>query len=112
MAKKVSRKKRQATLKVRADFDWRTLKKGDEVYIVQGSGPYVLYRNERGEEIKEMMAEYGWYTVQSVVRDGIHAYDSYGHHFIWMKDETETSPSGIIREKHKIGKVKLKDELV
>lgn len=96
------------TIKVKDDFDWRTLKKLDSFYLVQGHGPYCLVKNEdTGETVKEMMSEYGWFTVDAVVKDGIKAFDQYGFHFIYMGPNKYNSSTGIYNESHKIGKVRI-----
>ncbi len=108
MPRRKQKKKSTSIERVKGDFDWRTLRKGDEIYIKAGEGPYFDYINDRGELVREWMGNYGRFTVDHVVSDGIHAYDEYGFNMIYM-GPYKVMPSGTIMVPHRITKVKRKD---
>ena len=105
MVKVKTKKGNIKTIKVKDDFDWKTLKKFDRFYLIQGYGPYYLIKDDNGQEVKEMMSEYGWFEVDCIVKDGINAYDQYGFHFIYFGIPKYNPSTGIYSEPHKIGKI-------
>jgi hypothetical protein len=101
------KKKGLSIVNVGRDFDWRTLVDGDSIYLVKGHGPFCIYTSDVGENITECMGEYGWFRVKKVDGSGVHAYNEYGFHYIYLGPEVNTR-HGLVRSPHKIGKVKRK----
>lgn len=96
---------------VQKDFNWRDLKKGDEIKVL-GGGPYWPREPEDGGDIS--IGYSGIFTVKYVDEHGIHAYgknEDNGHSYIYM-GVTRKSNSGTIMATHKIAKVnrRIKDE--
>lgn len=69
--------------------DFKTLKKGDWIKVVGGSGPY--YTDEYGE--RSYMVDRGKYKVSHTDDNGIHAYGKTGYNYLYMG---ESCPSPIL----------------
>lgn len=79
--------------------DHKTLKRGDKIGVIGGSGPY--YRDKDG--IRHHLTNRGKYTVHSVDDNGIHAYDGTGYNYIYMGKRCRSSAlDTIFKRPHKI----------
>ena len=72
-------KERKGNKKKRVD-DFTTLKKGDEIRVVGGSGPY--YTRENGEKL--YLTDRGKYIVKNVDENGIHTHGKHGYDYLYM----------------------------
>lgn len=93
---KIVRKIKPKALRV---VDWANLQTGTRFKITNGSGPYYLRNGER-----TYMSEKGYYTVQSILKDGIMGIDDNGYtNFIYMGEE-KPSPNipNLVRSPHRI----------
>lgn len=104
--KKIREKKSLGISKVKADFDWRTLKRGDEIKVVAGSGPYYKFSDGRTEH----MGYSGVFSVIYVDKNGIHAHskEEGGHSYIYM-GETNDNGERVLKS-HKISFVRKKSD--
>lgn len=91
--------------KVDSSFDWKTLKRGDEIFLKPGEGPYCECTKDDGSIVREPMGHYGRFRVNSVTSEGIHIYDEYGHGFAYFGPR-KVMASGTVMESHRITKVK------
>lgn len=101
----------QATLSTRlltphAINDWRDLKSGSMIRVLKDSGPYM----ELANGMKSRIGHYGKFVVHYVDENGIHAYDNYGHSYIWMGPNIYCKKTDIHRQKHKIVILKSKSK--
>ena len=97
--------KEKRTLKVVKDFDWKQLEKGDKIKV--GGGPYFLHD---GELIP--MGYRGKFVVERVDNKGIHAWGldkNAGFAHIYMGSDYQNPETGVWKVKHKILKLKRKD---
>jgi len=92
--------------------NWKELTRGDEIKVIQGSGPYWPKdkTDEEGEDIP--MGYFGRYKVSRIDATGIHAYPikapESGHCYIFMGKET-ISKTGMVMRPHKIRKLKRRE---
>lgn len=93
MKKSYKKKKRQIV------EDYTTLKSGDRIKIIGGSGPYYLSK----DGIRHYFTDRGKYVVDKIVKDGIIASGRCGSEFFYMGKETR-SPllKSIVRSPHKV----------
>lgn len=96
---------------VQKDFNWRELKKGDEIRVLEG-GPFWPREPEDGGNIE--IGYRGVFTVKHLDDHGIHAYgksEDNGHSYIFC-GEPRKSNSGTMMVAHKIAKInkRIKDE--
>lgn len=97
--------KEKRTLKVVKDFNWKELEKGDKIKV--GGGPYFLHD---GELIP--MGYRGKFVVDRIDSKGIHAWGldkSTGFAHIYMGPDYQNPETGVWKVKHKILKLKRKD---
>lgn len=79
--------------------DFKTLKKGDVIKVVGGSGDY--YEGRDGE--RQYFTDRGRYTVVDTDHTGIKAYGPHGYTYLYMgKKCPSTLVSGITKAPHKI----------
>lgn len=85
-------------------IDWRELKKGNRIQIVNGSGPYMIKRHKDGREEKVCIGSNGKFTVQAVASNGLHCHGKSGYEFVYMgAEEPETKLNiNIHKAPHKI----------
>lgn len=95
--------------------DWTTLEKGDQLKVVQGTGPYFICSrdNDEGNQgDKIYMGARGVYKVISLREDGIIAYGiskkNGGYDFIYMGGKSYCHATGITKAPHRIIKMKPK----
>ncbi len=91
--------KREKALKPKGEeIDWKDLRRGDEVKIIAGTGPY--YESENG---RIYMGLAGKYKVISVEKDGF-LVDDGGRAFCYMAEKRQ----GVVgfREAHKVKLIK------
>jgi hypothetical protein len=97
--------KEKRTLKVVKDFNWKELEKGDKIKV--GGGPYFLHA---GELIP--MGYRGKFVVEKVDSKGIHAWGldkNAGFAHIYMGPDYQNPETGVWKVKHKILKLKKKE---
>jgi ribosomal protein L40E len=101
--KKIRQKKSLGISKVKPDFDWQTLKRGDEIKVVAGSGPHWKLLDGRTES----MGYHGVFKVLYVDATGIHAHskEEGGHSYIYM-GPTRTDNDKVLQS-HKISFVRI-----
>lgn len=100
--------KEKRTLKIVKDFDWSELEKGDKIKV--GGGPYFL---SSGELIP--MGYRGKFVVEKVDEKGILAWGldkNAGFVHIYMGPDYQNKETGVWKVKHKILKLKKKDQVV
>lgn len=91
------------------NFKWYELNKGDQIKVLQGSGPY--YINDRGERV--YISDSGPYIVESIDEFGIKAFgvgkNNHGFSYIYMGPDCKSPivPS-VTRSAHKIIKIQHK----
>lgn len=96
-------KKRRRTPRRSQVLDWRSLKSGDKIRVIGGTGPYYV----GADGIRTYFTERGIYTVRGVDKNGIHAYDGTGYCFLYMGlCQKSTLIDNIIKEPHKILQIK------
>lgn len=111
-----------------AKVDWKTLKRGDTVKVLQVGGPYWLCSSESGCEgdknfkpkgFKIPMGYAGHFVVAEVLADGFYAYGvklkgdkvDAGLSFIYMGKPGISPKTGIVRQPHIIKLIKrIEDE--
>lgn len=94
------------TLKIVKNFDWTQLERGDKIKV--GGGPYYLHE---GELIP--MGYRGKFIVEKVDDKGIRAWGidkNAGFAHIYMGPDFRSPETGIYKTKHKILKLKRKDQ--
>lgn len=92
------KKGRKTPKKKRVD-DYTTLKKGDVIRVIGGSGPY--YESIDGE--RQYLTDRGKYLVESIDNNGIHSYGSTGYNYLYMGKKCRSHLlDRIIKEPHKI----------
>jgi hypothetical protein len=97
--------KETRTLKVVKHFDWKELEQGDKIKV--GGGPYYLHS---GELIP--MGYRGKFIVEKIDDKGIHAWGldkNAGFAHIYMGQDYKNLETGIYKVKHKILKLKRKE---
>ncbi len=100
--------KEKRTIKVVKNVDWRELQKGDKIKV--GGGPYYIYE---GELIP--MGHRGKFIVDKVDDRGIQAWGldkNGGFAHIYMGPDFQSSDTGIHKTRHKILKLKRKEQPV
>jgi hypothetical protein len=90
--------------KNKSKLDWTTLKKGDHIKVLCGSGPYWISKRT-GERIP--MGEYGKFIVDKITSEGIHAYElGYSDHtYIYMGKDKRGITSSFLTA-HRIREIK------
>ena len=83
--------------------DYKTLKKGDRIRVVGGSGPYHLDPNNE----KHSLTDRGVYIVKDIEDYGIHVYgvtvDNRAYSYLYMGKETKSAVcDNVYRSPHKI----------
>lgn len=106
MFKSVSKEKKNT--KIIRNFDWRQLQKGDKIKVA--GGPYFV---SHGEFIP--MGYRGKFIVEGIDEKGIHAWGldkNAGFAHIYMGPDWQNPETGIWKTKHKLLKLKPKDQKV
>ena len=82
-------------------IDWRELKQGDYIRVLQGTGPY-----HEGESGRENLGYHGTFKVKFRDHEGIGAYPTKGSGFcyIYMGEERPSKIAGVLRP-HKVRKI-------
>jgi hypothetical protein len=92
-------KKSRRGIRRKEVLDFKTLKKGDVIRVVGGSGDY--YEGRDGE--RQYFTDRGRYKVEGIDHQGIKAFGDHGYTYLYMG---ETCPSdlvsGVIKAPHKI----------
>ena len=83
--------------------DYKTLKKGDRIRVVGGSGPYHLDENNE----KHYLTDRGVYIVKEIEDNGIHVYggsvNNRAYSYLYMGKETRSAVcENIYRSPHKL----------
>ena len=83
--------------------DYKTLKKGDRIRVVGGSGPYHLDENNE----KHYLTDRGVYIVKDIEDNGVHVYggtvNNRAYSYLYMGKETRSAVcENIYRSPHKI----------
>lgn len=96
-----TKSKREQALKPKGEeVDWKELKRGDKVKVIQGSGSWMEI-----DGIKHYTGSPGGkYIVKYVDENGIHSYDDRGHSYIYMGKEKDSITGGKLAP-HKIKKI-------
>jgi len=87
--------------------EWRTLRPGDVIKVLQSTGP-VHIDTETGEEIT--MGVKGIVKVRGVHEDGITVSGEFGGAFVYMGPEGPSTSTTLYRRPHKIQLIKKKHE--
>ena len=83
--------------------DYKTLKKGDRIRVVGGSGPYHLDENNE----KHYLTDRGVYIVKDIEDNGVHVYggtvNNRAYSYLYMGKETRSAVcENIYRSPHKL----------
>lgn len=74
------------------ECDWRSLKPGDRIKTVQGTGPVYMLNGQ-----VEYMGHFGIFTVHSLNKDGINVFGDEGYAYIYMGKERKMITGTILR---------------
>lgn len=94
--------------KIIRDFNWRDLVKGDRIRV--GGGPYYVCK---GEFIP--MGYRGRFVVETLDSNGILAWGLDKHQgfcHIWMGGDVQNKETGVWKTKHRLMKLKQKEQVV
>jgi hypothetical protein len=89
--------------------NWRDLQKGEEVKVIQGSGPFFRLDKdcEDGSRNERLyMNESGVYTIVELRDNGVMAYGDSGYAFLYMGPSVYREETGINREPYRLKRVK------
>ena len=93
--------------------DWKQLEVGQQIKIIQGTGPYYVCASESddykaGEKV--YMGCKGKYEVRKITGNGLLCCgigkNNTGIDFVYMGEKTKSSSTGIIRAPHRIVKIR------